>query len=278
MLRPCFGTRKLALRQALAPDTSSLPSFSRCGPQKRFAAAAESRAGALPSTRGRYFTKTHEWFQVEDEGVGTVGITQVAQRSLGEVVFCRLPREGERFKVMDTIATLEALKTVGEVKSPVQGEVLEINPRLLRQPALVTHAPLTDGWLLRMAFDGRVPRYLRRSGAISRAEVEHLLADIPGLARYLQERLLPDAAEAAPEANTLEEKFDELTFEGLRTIERLYIHKAAEELGLYTVSHGTGAGRQLVVRRQALEDVESQEGNEDTHAEEAPSERRVERR
>eukprot|EP00933_Yihiella_yeosuensis_P029847 TRINITY_DN23503_c0_g1_i1.p1 TRINITY_DN23503_c0_g1~~TRINITY_DN23503_c0_g1_i1.p1 ORF type:complete len:318 (-),score=52.36 TRINITY_DN23503_c0_g1_i1:126-1043(-) len=213
---------------------------------------------AAVGLRGRYFTKTHEWFQVEDAYVGTVGITQVAQRALGEIVFCRLPREGQRFQVMDTIATLEALKSVGEVKCPVAGEVIEVNPRLQKEPALITQAPLSDGWLVRIAFSGYIPRYLQRTGAVARSEVEHLVADIPGLTEFLRLRLIGDAG--APDENLLHE----LSFDGLRTIERLYVHKAAEELGLFTLSHGSGAGRQLVVRRTAFpEDLEEEDGIED---------------
>ncbi|CAE8692500.1 unnamed protein product, partial [Polarella glacialis] len=221
----------------------------------RSASFASSAKLSLPALglKGRYFTKTHEWFQVEDDGIGVVGITQVAQRALGEVVYCRLPREGERFKVMDTIATLEALKAVGEVKCPVQGEVLEINPRLLREPALITHAPLTDGWLVRIAFSGHVPRYLLRSGAIVRSEIEPLLADLPSLTSFLRDRLGgPDSSEDA-------EALEELTFDGLRAIERLSIHNACEELGLFTASYGSGPGRQLVVRRRPPEGSEEQE-------------------
>ncbi|OLQ06495.1 Glycine cleavage system H protein, mitochondrial [Symbiodinium microadriaticum] len=228
----------------------------------------------------RYFTKTHEWFQVEEEGVGTVGITQVAQRALGEVLYCKLPQEGARFKVMETLATLEALKSVGEVHSPIRGEVIEVNSRLEREPALVTYAPLTDGWLVRMAFDGQIPRYLRRSSAIPRSQVEPLLADIPGLVRYLEERLLSSPGDS--------DALQELTFDGLRTIERWYIHKAASELNLYTASHGTGAGRQLVVRRaprtrnqpgpDADEDSDDEEEDEEEEAIPQRERPRLERR
>ena len=220
----------------------------------------------------RFFTKTHEWFQVEDVGVGTVGITQVAQRALGEVLFCRLPQEGARFQVMETLVTLEALKSVGEVHSPVKGEVIEVNPRLEREPALVTYAPLTEGWLVRMAFDGQIPRYLRRSSAIPRSEVEPLLADVPGLVRYLEERLLK-------QGDT--DGLQELTFDGLRTMERWYLHQAATELDLYTASYGTGAGRQLVVKRMSRAsakqhgaDGDQDEDEDEGHGEEAEPQRR----
>ena len=88
---------------------------------------------------------------------------------------------------MDTVATLEAVKTVGEVHSPVAGEVIEVNSSLEQQPCLVTHSPLSDGWLLRLAFDGKIPRYLRRSSAVPRWQIEPLLADVEGLQNFLQE-------------------------------------------------------------------------------------------
>ena len=88
---------------------------------------------------------------------------------------------------MDPVATLEAVKTVGEVHSPVAGEVIEVNQRLAQQPCLVTHHPLSDGWLVRLAFDGKIPRYLRRSSAVPRWQIEPLLADVEGLQNFLQE-------------------------------------------------------------------------------------------
>lgn len=208
-------------------------------------AAASSPAGTV----GRYFTKTQEWFQVDNEdGTGTVGITQAAQRALGEIVFCRLPREGERFEVMDTLCTLEAVKTTAEVKCPVAGEVIEVNPRLLAEPALISMSPLTEGWLVRLDFGERLPRYLLRSRAVIRTEVEPLLADLPGLQAFLSERLGNPAVTDDVEAQAF---LRELTFSGLNSQERLWIHKAAQDFGFTSISRGAGAGRQLVVRRPA---------------------------
>lgn len=210
---------------------------------------------------GRYFTKTHEWFQDEGSGVGTLGITHVAQRALGEVVFCRLPSEGERFRQMETIVTLEAVKTVGEVKSPVHGEVLEVNPRLQREPALVSYAPLSEGWLVRIAFNGRVPRYLRGSHTVARAEVEGFLAEPKALQAFLLERLGQPAAEEEESAEDAEGdqaggRPKELTFSGLYSAERSCLHQAAEELGFTSKSHGLGPGRKLVVSRVLKSDEE----------------------
>eukprot|EP00435_Cladocopium_sp_Y103_P052324 s2142_g16.t1 len=234
--RPCRAMQRLGLRWKSATQTAAV------------GAGLEGN---------RYFTKTQEWFQVESDGIGTIGITQVAQRALGEIVYCRLPQEGTRFKVMDTVATLEAVKTVGEVHSPVAGEVIEVNTRLEQQPCLVTHSPLTDGWLLRLAFNGKIPRYLRRSSAVPRWQIEPLLADVEGLKNFLQEKLAQDGE------NTLEE----LTFANLGAFERSYVHKAAQELGLFTASYGTGAGRQLLLRRRPFKTAEDEDAEDAEDAE-----------
>merc|ERR1712083_507122 len=152
---------------------------------------------------------------------------------------------------METIVTLEALKSVGEVHSPVRGEVIEVNPRLWREPALVTHSPLDEGWLVRLAFSGSLPRYLQRSRAIARTEIESLLTgELPGLQRFILERLGEEDSEEA---------LQELAFDGLRTVERLWVHQAAEQLDLATQSYGTGAGRKLVVKREARQTDDARE-------------------
>lgn len=228
-----------AVRAAIAARLTA-----RSVPVKQLpAAASPARANGC----GRYTTKTHEWLQVDEEGVATIGITQVAQRALGEVVYCRLPREGDRCRTMDTLVTLEALKRVGEVKSPLFGEVIEVNPRLRDEPGLVTHAPLTDGWLVRLSFSGALPRYLLKSRAVPRADLEALLGDAAGLQSFLAARLQGDAADAADSDDGASPS--ELTLDGLSGIERSFVHRAAEAAGLATRSQGTGAGRQLLVTR-----------------------------
>lgn len=240
------------------------------------AATAAAASSAVLSSRGRYYTKTHEWFEVEDEGVGIVGITQLAQRALGEVVFCRLPQVGDRFKVMDTLATLEAVKAVGEVKSPVYGEVLEVNTRLQREPALVTHAPLSSGWLVRLGFNGKIPKYLQRTRAVARADVEPLLADPEALQAFFSHHLLLSRVEEEERQEGTAEGLRELTFDGLTSQERALVHVAAEAVGLATASQGSGRGRQLFVRRAFKEQAE--EEDEELEMEMAEGERRMEKK
>lgn len=200
---------------------------------------------------------------MDEEGVATIGITQVAQRTLGEVVYCRLPREGDRCRTMDTLVTLEALKRVGEVKSPLFGEVIEVNPRLKDEPGLVTHAPLTDGWLVRLSFSGALPRYLLKSRAVPRADLEAILGDSAGLQRFLAARL--------GDPSDSDDSLSELTLDGLNGIERSFVHRAAEAAGLATRSQGTGAGRQLVVTRPKPSEAEA-DGVGSRDGREAPGE------
>mmetsp|Transcript_47218 Transcript_47218/g.125423 ORF Transcript_47218/g.125423 Transcript_47218/m.125423 type:complete len:256 (-) Transcript_47218:8-775(-) len=188
--------------------------------------------------KGLYVTKTHEWFQVQRDGLGTLGITRQAQRALGEIMFCRLPSVGSSFNAMETIATLEALKTVGEVASPVAGVVTAVNHRLLKEPGLVTWLPNSDGWLVRMSYSGALPQYLSRSRTIERKSIQPLIPDEAGLQDYILKQI---------------GQLDQLAFDGLSAYERSQVHVAAKAVGLTSSSRGGGAQRRLLVRRQGAE-------------------------
>ena len=95
------------------------------------------------------YSKEHEWVKVEDDQC-TVGITQFAQSELGEVVFVDLPEVGESFVHGDEFGTIESVKAVAEVYTPVTGEVLEVNSALEVAPELVNEDPHADGWLVKM--------------------------------------------------------------------------------------------------------------------------------
>ena len=95
------------------------------------------------------YTKEHEWISVTDT-TGTIGITDYAQQSLGDIVFVELPKVGDKFKAHDVFGTIEAVKAVSELYSPVAGEVVEINSRLDGEPALVNSDPYGDGWMIKL--------------------------------------------------------------------------------------------------------------------------------
>jgi glycine cleavage system H protein len=97
------------------------------------------------------YTEEHEWVRVEDD-VCVVGITQFAQEELGEVVFVELPEVGQVFDAGDEIGTIESVKAVAEVYTPVAGEVVEINEAVVEEPELINEDPHHDGWLVKVRF------------------------------------------------------------------------------------------------------------------------------
>lgn len=95
------------------------------------------------------YTKEHEWVKVENN-VATIGITDYAQGELGDVVFVELPDVGASFKQMEAFGTIEAVKAVSELYSPVSGEIVEVNPKLEDEAALVNSDCYGDGWMIKI--------------------------------------------------------------------------------------------------------------------------------
>jgi len=93
------------------------------------------------------YTKEHEWLRVES-GLCRVGITDYAQNSLHEVVYADLPQVGRKLAQNESFGTVESVKAVSEVYSPVSGEVVEVNQRLSDAPELVNQQPYGEGWLI----------------------------------------------------------------------------------------------------------------------------------
>ncbi len=92
------------------------------------------------------YTKDHEWVRREGENV-RVGITDHAQKELGDIVFVELPAKGTVLRQGQTAATVESVKAVGEVSAPVAGEVIEVNPSLEGAPGTINSSPFEEGWL-----------------------------------------------------------------------------------------------------------------------------------
>ncbi|MDT5294817.1 MAG: glycine cleavage system protein [Acidobacteriota bacterium] len=103
---------------------------------------------------GLYYSKDHEWLKVEGE-TGTVGITDHAQSSLGDVVYVELPKAGETFAAHDTFGSVESVKAVSELFLPIAGEVTEVNEALNEEPEKVNADPYGDGWMLRVRLANR---------------------------------------------------------------------------------------------------------------------------
>ncbi|MER7789010.1 glycine cleavage system protein GcvH [Streptomyces sp. NPDC097640] len=97
------------------------------------------------------YSKEHEWLSAADEdGVSTVGITEFAANSLGDVVFVQLPEVGTTVTAGETCGELESTKSVSDLYAPVSGEVTEVNEDVVNDPALVNSAPFEGGWLFKV--------------------------------------------------------------------------------------------------------------------------------
>lgn len=97
------------------------------------------------------YSKEHEWVRVDDD-ICVLGITEFAQQELGEVVYVELPEVGQVFNTSDEIGTIESVKAVAEVYTPVAGEIVEINDAVVDDPELLNEEPQSEGWLVKIRF------------------------------------------------------------------------------------------------------------------------------
>lgn len=97
------------------------------------------------------YTQEHEWILFDDAtSIATIGITDYAQGELGDIVFVELPGAGDHVKQMDPFGTIEAVKAVSDLFSPVSGEVVEANALLQDQPELINQDPYDKGWMIKV--------------------------------------------------------------------------------------------------------------------------------
>lgn len=95
------------------------------------------------------YTKDHEWIRIEgDQAV--IGITDFAQHELGDIVYVEVDTVGQEFKSGDVFGTVEAVKTVSDLYLPVNGTILEVNPKLNSNPELVNSDPYGEGWMVKV--------------------------------------------------------------------------------------------------------------------------------
>jgi glycine cleavage system H protein len=98
---------------------------------------------------GLLYSKDHEWVKLDGD-VATVGITDYAQGSLGDIVYVELPRVGAELTQFNSIGVVESVKAVSDIFTPVGGEVTEVNPAIEADPALVNRDPFGEGWFYRV--------------------------------------------------------------------------------------------------------------------------------
>ena len=96
-----------------------------------------------------YFTGEHEWIKVEGD-TATIGISDHAQQALGDIVFAEVPEQGRSLNKGDEAAVVESVKAASDVYAPVAGEVIEGNPALADDPALINRDPEGAGWFFKM--------------------------------------------------------------------------------------------------------------------------------
>ena len=95
------------------------------------------------------YTKDHEWIKIEN-GIATVGITDYAQGELGDIIFIELPEIGDSVQAEDSIGTIEAVKTVADIYSPINGEISEVNIYLEDNPDSINTDPYDSGWIIKL--------------------------------------------------------------------------------------------------------------------------------
>jgi glycine cleavage system H protein len=96
------------------------------------------------------YTKSHEWVRMED-GTATIGITDHAQEELGDVVFVELPDVGATIEAGDSFGTVESVKAVSDLYTPVGGEVVEVNSSLEDSPEKINDDPYGEGWIVKLS-------------------------------------------------------------------------------------------------------------------------------
>lgn len=97
------------------------------------------------------YTKEHEWVEFDaDKSIATIGISEYAQDKLGDIVHVDLPSEGDTYNAHDVFGSVESVKAVSDIYTPVTGKVVEINETVLDGPEMVNEDPYAEGWLIKI--------------------------------------------------------------------------------------------------------------------------------
>ncbi len=119
-----------------------------------------------------HYTKDHEWLRV-DGSTGIVGVTFFAQEALGDVVYVELPKVGEKFSVAEPFGSVESVKSVNELFTPVSGEIVAVNEALVDAPELVNTSPYEAGWMIKLELASKA----EVDALLNATEYEDFIAD-----------------------------------------------------------------------------------------------------
>src|SRR6266851_4628835 len=119
------------------------------GTGRRNPVLQEGQRGAGVNPEDLRYTASHEWVRI-DGAIGTIGITDHAQKELGEIVYLELPELGQIYDAEAEFGTVESVKAVSELYTPVSGEVVEVNKSAVTEPGIVNDDPYGDGWLIKL--------------------------------------------------------------------------------------------------------------------------------
>lgn len=99
---------------------------------------------------GLRFAKSHEWLKLEADGTATIGISDYAQNSLGDITYVQMPKVGATLKAGETFGVVESVKAASDLYAPVSGTVLATNPALESAPETVNKSPYEEGWMMKL--------------------------------------------------------------------------------------------------------------------------------
>jgi glycine cleavage system H protein len=115
------------------------------------------------------YTRSHEWVRTDDD-TATIGITDYAQEELGDIVYVELPEQGDSFDAGDSFGSIESVKAVSDIYTPVGGEVVEVNEALNDSPEKINEDPYGDGWIVKL-------RVSEEGDLLSASDYEQLLEE-----------------------------------------------------------------------------------------------------
>jgi glycine cleavage system H protein len=97
-----------------------------------------------------HYTRSHEWVKLEDDGTVTVGLTDHAQKALGDLVFVESPEVGTEYAAEEACCVVESVKAASDIYMPINGEIIDANPALADEPEMINSSPYDDGWLFKI--------------------------------------------------------------------------------------------------------------------------------